>query len=303
MAIITGSLLTNLFVTFNAAFKKGFGNAKPLWKKVAMKVNSGSRSNTYGWLGNWPGFREWVGPRVVKDMKAHQYSIDNKHWESTVGVNRDDIEDDEIGIYTPMFDEAGRMAMMHPDKLVFQLLKNGFSTECYDGQYFFDTDHPVYAEVDGTGDVTTVSNMQAGTGPAWFLLDTSRSLKPIIYQERKKPEFVRLDKSTDDTVFTDNKAKYGVDCRSNVGFGLWQMAFGSKAELNKKNLNAAVAAIQSVTADGGEPMGLGVDGLVLVVRPAQRSEALELVKAERDEAGATNVNKGVAEVLVTPYII
>ena len=300
MAIVTGTLLTNLFTTFHAAFKKGFGNAKPVWNKIAMRVQSGSRSNTYGWLGNWPGFREWVGDRVVKSMKAHSYAIPNKHFESTVGVDRDDIEDDEIGIYAPMFEEMGRAAHVFPDKLVFGLLKKGFETECYDGQYFFDTDHPVYPEVDGTGTAVATSNMQEGSSTPWFLLDTSRSLKPLIFQERKQPEFVRRDKSTDDPVFTSNQAQYGVDCRSNVGFGLWQLAFGSKAELTKDNLNKAIASMQEREADGGDPMG--VNPTILVVPPSLRDVALELVKAERNAAGATNVNRNTVEVLVTPYV-
>ena len=300
MAIITGSLLTNLFVTFNAAFKKGFGNAKPMWDKIAMRVASGSRSNTYGWLGNWPGFREWVGDRVVKDMKTHEYSITNKHWESTVSVNRDDIKDDEIGVYSPMFEEMGRASNVFPDELIFNLLANGFSTLCYDGQNFFDADHPVYPEVDGTGTAATVSNMQAGTEPAWYLLDTSRSLKPLIFQEREKPVFTRRDKDTDEPSFTRNMAEYGVDCRSNVGFGLWQLAFGSKAELTAANFNAAYASMQSVIADGGRPMG--VNPTVLVVPPSLRDKAFEIVKAERNAAGATNINRNAVEVLVTPYL-
>ena len=160
--IITPANLKVLFTTFSTAFKQGFGNAEPMWKKVAMLAKSGSRSSTYGWLGQWPGFREWVGTRVVHDMKAHSYTIENKHFESTVGVDRDDIEDDEIGIYGPMFEEMGRATKVFPDEQVFGLLAAGFATECYDGQYFFDTDHPVYPNADGTGTVETVSNLQAG---------------------------------------------------------------------------------------------------------------------------------------------
>ena len=300
MAIITGSLPRNLFVTFSAAFKKGFGNASPVWKKVAMRVASGSSSSTYGWLGQWPGFREWVGARVVNDMKTHEYSITNKHYESTVGVNRNDIEDDEVGVYSPMFEEMGRAANVFPDELVFGLMADGFTTLCYDGQNFFDGDHPVYPNADGTGVAETVSNMQDGAGPAWFLLDTSRSLKPLIFQERKKPNFVRRDKDSDDPAFTNNQAEYGVDTRCNVGFGLWQLAYGSKAELTPANFNAAIAAMQSVKADGGRPMG--VNPTILVCPPQLRDKALEIVKAERNAAGATNINRNAVDVLVTPYL-
>ena len=56
-----------------------------------------------------------------------------------------------------MMTEMGRASAVHPDELVFALLKNAHATLCYDGQNFFDNDHPVYEKVDGTGQSTTVS--------------------------------------------------------------------------------------------------------------------------------------------------
>ena len=36
----------------------------------------------------------------------------------------------------------------------------------------------------------------------WFLLDTSRALKPIIFQDRKSPELIAMTKIDDEAVFT-----------------------------------------------------------------------------------------------------
>ncbi len=87
---------------------------------------SSTKSNTYGWLGKWPGFREWVGERVFKNLKAHSYQVTNKKYESSVEVGRDEIEDDQIGIYSPMVMEMGQEAARFPDELVFGLLGGGF---------------------------------------------------------------------------------------------------------------------------------------------------------------------------------
>ena len=62
---------------------------------------------------------------------------------------------------------------------------------------------------------------------AWFLLDTSRPIKPLIYQQRKKAKFVSKTAETDDNVFMSKKFIYGADSRGNAGFGFWQMAVGS----------------------------------------------------------------------------
>ncbi len=47
--------------------------------KVAMTVSSGSRDETYGWLGQFPQLREWTdGDRIVKDLAAHSFTITNR---------------------------------------------------------------------------------------------------------------------------------------------------------------------------------------------------------------------------------
>ncbi|MEO1766786.1 Mu-like prophage major head subunit gpT family protein [Thiobacter aerophilum] len=300
MAIITPALIASLRTGFSKAFQDSLTATPTDWAKVATKVPSSSASNTYGWLGQWPGFREWVGDRVVKDMAAQAYQIQNKLFESTVAVKRTDIEDDNVGIYTPMFSEQGRAAAAFPDQLVFQLLAAGETTLCYDGQNFFDTDHPVYPNVDGTGTATLVSNLQAGTGTPWYLLDTSRALKPLIFQERTTPELEAMTATNDEGVFMRDEYRYGIRYRCNAGFGFWQMAYKSKAALDATNFNAALAAMQSLKADGGRP--LGITPTVLVVPPTLRAAAIELVKNERLANGASNPNFGVVDLIVSPWL-
>ena len=226
--IITPDTLKALFTGFKKNFQDGLQMADSQYKEIATVIPSSTASNTYGWLGQWPAFREWVGDRVFQDMKAHGYAITNKHFESSVKVNRNDIEDDNVGIYAPMMTEMGRASAVHPDELVFALLKNAHATLCYDGQNFFDNDHPVYEKVDGTGQSTTVSNIFTGLDDAWYLLDTSRALKPLIYQERKPKQFTAMTAATDEGVFMRNEYRYGVDGRCNVGLGFWQMAAKSQ---------------------------------------------------------------------------
>jgi len=172
-----------------------------------------------------------------------------------------------------MLQELGRAAGEHPDQLIFALLAAGFASNCYDGQFFFDTDHPVG---DGaSGPVVSVSNMQAGAGPAWFLLDTSRAIKPLIYQERRPYRLVSKDRPEDDNVFTNKEFVYGCDGRSNAGYGLWQLAFGSKAELTPANYEAARAAMMAFKGDEGRPLNIRPD--VLVAPPSLEGAAMRLL--------------------------
>lgn len=300
MAVVTPALLTSLRTGMSKIFRDSLRATPTHWANVATLVPSTTASNTYGWLGQFPKLREWVGARVVKDMAASGYSVTNKLYEGTVGIARTDIEDDNIGIYTPMMQEVGRATANHPDELVFALLAAGHSTACFDGQFFFDTDHPVYPNVDGTGTAATVANLVAGTDPAWYLLDTSRPLKPLIFQERTKPEMEAMTATNDEVVFTTDTYRYGVRYRCNAGFGFWQMAFKSSAALDGASFAAARLAMESFKSDGGRP--LGITPTLLVVPPALRSQAEELLLAMQKANGASNTNYKAVELLVTPWV-
>lgn len=302
--IITPDTIKDLMTAFRADFEAGKTMADPAWNKVATLVRSSSKSNTYGWLGQFPQFREWVGERQIKDMQAHGYQILNKLWEATVGVQRTDIEDDELGIYSPLFQEAGRASEVHPDELVFAMLKDGGSELCYDGQNFFDDEHPVYPNVDGTGTPDMVSNQDipaSDPGTAWYLLDVSRAIKPVIYQERMPHNFQAMTEESDENVFMRDEYVYGVRGRSNVGFGFWQMAYKSQQPLTAENYRKAREAMSSFKADGGR--ALGIKPTMLVVPPALRSQADEVLKAERLANGASNTLANSAELLETPWIM
>lgn len=300
MAIVTPALVSALFTGFRAEFQRVYGETPSHWDKVATLMPSTSKSNTYGWLGQFPQLVEWIGSRVLKDMAAHGYSISNKLFESTVSVPRVDIEDDEVGVYKPLFGEMGRAAKSFPDELVYGLLRLGLSELCFDGQYFFDVDHPVFPNVDGTGAAATVANYADGADPAWYLLDTSRVLKPVLFQERTKPELSSMTDGKDEAVFMTDVYRFGIRYRCNAGFGFWQTAFCSKKPLNDDNFNAAYDAMTAFKADGGRP--LGIKPTLLVVPTNLRTPAAEVVQVARRTDGSDNPNAGIVDVLTTPWL-
>lgn len=300
MAAITNANLAVLNTGFQKIYQNALKSVEPAHTQIATVVTSNTASNTFGWLGEMPQLVEWVGERTIKDIASHDYSIVNKLFESSVGVKRTDIEDDNLGIYNPLFSALGQRAGEHPDELIFALLKAGDSNLCYDGQNFFDTDHPVYPSHDGTGTAVTVSNFDDGAEAAWYLLDTKQALKPLIFQQRTGMEMTAMTKVDDENVFMKDQFRWGVRARHNVGFGFWQMAHASKKALTADNLNAAIATMQSRKADGGRL--LNISPTLLVVPPSLRATALELVKADRLANGQTNINKDVVDVLVTARV-
>lgn len=291
--IINQANLADLFKAFNAAFNTGFRSAETYWQRVATAVPSTTKEEHYAWLGQFPKLREWIGDRQLKSMAAHDYSIINKKYEATIEVPRDDLDDDTYGVYTPLFQEMGYSAATHPDELVFGLLALGISTLCYDGQNFFDADHPVAG--------ASVSNVDSGGGgPYWYLIDSTRPLKPLIFQRRRDYALRTMNAQDDEHVFMRDMYRYGVDARVNVGFGFWQQAFASNKALDATNYEAARVAMMGFKSDEGRP--LGIRPTTLVVSPANEKEALDITQAERLANGATNVYRNSAQVVVVPWL-
>lgn len=279
---------------FKTIFNKVFTETTTLWDKVATKVPSETGEENYKWLGKLPRMREWIGDREIQNLAASDYTIKNKDFELTIGVDRNDIEDDKLGIYNPVIQDIAQSTKTFPDNLVFKLLKDGFNLTCYDGKPFFSDTHKVGKKTvsnkgrkklthesygaarsllmslkdengdslniipnilvvppaleakareiliadmkdgstniyKGTAEVLVVPEL-AGSDEAWYLLCTKKALKPIIYQERKKPKFDALINDSNENVFMRKQFLYGVHARANVGYGFWQMAFGSTGE-------------------------------------------------------------------------
>lgn len=295
--LITNTALQALCVGFQTEFQGAFDAVPKMKDRVAKTVRSTTAMNTYGWLKSLTGMREWLGNRIVDNLSEASYTILNKSFEKTIGVNRDNIEDDNLGMYSDGFTMMGDGAGRLPEELVWGLLKAGFATNCWDGQYFFDTDHPVLL-ADGT--MGTYANTDGGAGQPWFLICSKRPIKPIIYQERKAPNFVSKDKETDDNVFDRKEYLYGVDMRCNVGYGLPQLAWGSKQTLNAANYEIARAAIINMKADGGGPLGLIPD--LLVVGATNEGAARGIVQSQLVNGGESNKWAGTAEVLLCPWL-
>ena len=289
--MITPQNLRGIYVGFNTIFNKALGDYKPLYPEIATVTPSTTDTETYAWLGDIPGMREWIGEREIQNLTASEYTINNKSYEATIGIDRDVIEDDRIRLWSSNISALAQNAAKNPDKLIFQLLADGFTAKCFDGKPFFSDAHKTGGKtvsnmshaklsldayiaarasmmsltnskgeplalvpdklvvppalekeardilvadfINGTKNTMQgtakplVAPQLAGHDSAWFLLCTTQPVKPLIYQERKKPKFVSKTNETDDNVFMSKQFLYGVDARGNAGYGFWQMAYGS----------------------------------------------------------------------------
>jgi phage major head subunit gpT-like protein len=198
-----------------------------------------------------------------------------------------------------MADEFARFMNRH----LAALISGGFVNLCFDGQPFFDDEHPVYPNTDGTGDAEEVSNIigtGAESGSPWALLSLSGSLKPFIVQQRTQPEFEEITDTKNDRTFMQDKYLYGIRYRGSWGYGLWQQAVASRAALSAANYEAARLAMQTFKRDGGDP--LGIVPTHLIVGPANEAAARAILARELINGGDSNPNYHTAELVVVPQL-
>lgn len=300
-AAITQAQLDALNTTIKARFNAGLAAKKDDWRKVAGFVTSDGASNTYEWLSAFPAFREWVGDRLHKVAKETAFTVTNRKFENTLDIPVTKIEDNAFGMYGDVAQSYGESVSDLMNDLVFGKIGSAISSVCYDGQYFFDTDHPVYANEDGTGAASTISNYQTGAGELWMLLCTNRAPQPFYMQERIKPQLVsKTNAVTSDSVFEKDAVSYGGRWRGEALCGFWQLAYGSKAALTEDNFNANFKAMMKVVGDGNRKLGIVAN--LLVVGPDNMAAGEALIKAINKANGASNTNYQKVELFVSPWL-
>lgn len=294
---INAHTLRSLYTGLSTAFNERLAAVAPQYRIVSMEVSSVTAMNEYPRMDDLPGIREWIGDRHIHNLSAQTYIIKNREFEGTIGVKRAAIEDNQLHLYTPIAGQFGQDASEFPDQLVYPLLKAGNATLCYDGQNFFDTDHPGFNE---QGNDISVSNYTAGANPAWFLIDDTKVMKPMVWQSRKAFKLVSMDRETDQNVFMKGQYLYGVDGRCNAGFGLWQLAHMSKAALTPDNFKAAREAMGAIRKKNGQI--INIRPTKLLVPSTLLADAKKVVEAQLIDGGNSNIWFKAAEIVEIPML-
>ena len=111
---------------------------------VSMLFDSDQESETYKWLGMVPQMREWVGGKHAKGFRDNGITIANKEFEATMAILVRWLRRDKTGQALIRIGELAQRAGGHWTELLSTLIANGTGSTsglCYDGQYFFDSDH------------------------------------------------------------------------------------------------------------------------------------------------------------------
>lgn len=138
---ITPNAIRSLDKGFSRIFQSAYGEAPEWGSRIATTVPSSHSEQVYGWMKRMLAMREWLGPRVIDNLEAEAYTIRNKTFEKTFGVPVNDIEDDNLGVYSIKMQELGRIARKWPDQQLKTVLQDGTSGTGFDGVAFFGSTH------------------------------------------------------------------------------------------------------------------------------------------------------------------
>lgn len=141
MAAIIGTGLN--LAGLRSEFFERYDATKTHWTDLVTRLASNKDKETYKWLGSVPRIREWGTGRLARGVRTESYDVVNAKYESTLEVDRDEIDDDQTGQLRIRVQEQAVKAATHKDYLISQLLASGGSAgfNSYDGVTFFADAH------------------------------------------------------------------------------------------------------------------------------------------------------------------
>jgi len=296
--LITKTAISILQTTFSMLYGAAWSETPNWYQNIATVIPSSTKTNTYGWMQRILQMREWVGPRLFQNLNTHSFVVENKDWELTVKVPRNDFADDNLGIWSPLMSEMGRQGKKLPDILVQGALQAGSAAASlgFDGLPFFSALHTLnpagvqsnlftaatsgatplvagagvgldkvrqamisYTGEDGLpmgvypnllivppqlefaaktilfaeraangstniqkGDMNYIVIPELANAPTeWFVADTTKSIKPLIYQLREAVKMTSLTNVDDANVFFHKEFVWGQDGRAVASYGPW----------------------------------------------------------------------------------
>ena len=108
--------------------------------QIGIYMPSDTLEETHRWLGQTPGFREWVGGLQSRGMNDFEIKIRNRDFEDTINPSLHDWRRDKTGHIVRRIGELGQRANNHWDEIAVTDILEG-NPLSYDGQNFFSATH------------------------------------------------------------------------------------------------------------------------------------------------------------------
>lgn len=136
-SLVNEAKLKAIFTGLSTVFHNSMLAATSEYQETCMVIPSTGRGMDYAWLSRFPRMRMWADDKQAKNLRLETYYIANENYESTISVDRNDIEDDQLGIYTTQTQMMGQSAGELFGMISNDLKNNAFTATGIDGQPFY----------------------------------------------------------------------------------------------------------------------------------------------------------------------
>ncbi len=183
-----GVVTSDIVVLTAAGLKTDFDLAlqqpsfSPDWQQIATMVSTTLPSQNYGFLGYGATMEEFKDELRKQGVNSYNYTLEDKVYKAGMSVERKAMEDDQYGLLRLRVQGLADEAIRFWNELAFTGLDAGFTTLCYDGQYFFDTDHS--EGISGSQSNTTSAALSDSS------LETGRMTMRLFKNDKGKPRGV-----------------------------------------------------------------------------------------------------------------
>jgi phage major head subunit gpT-like protein len=187
---VDASQLEEVHVTFTGFLFKALG-ISPRWTQglqIANELLTRGNSAKIKMASLAYGVHEWLDERIKSKIAHSDHEIEVKRWANALNLKLDDLEDEDMNLaqYMLLIQDMGDDFVEHRHRLYIDLIANGFDGTlglAYDGQFFFDSDHPL-------PDGTTQSNVNTAAFSAAALYTGIAAMEAM-----KKPNGVHANVS------------------------------------------------------------------------------------------------------------
>ena len=146
--MITPAKFSIFLTTVNTMIGDAYTSTPTLYDRFSTTIPMDSEFLTFAWTGMLPQMRVWSGSRVTFEHAPQTYTVGCLPFESTLTVDRFDLDDDKFGVYYRDLPDIARQAKRWPDLQMRNLLENaapwtGAYQNGLDGLTHWNTAHPV----------------------------------------------------------------------------------------------------------------------------------------------------------------
>ena len=166
MANINDKTLQDLEKTLNAKWTSAFSAAPQMQlTTLATQYTSTTASNHYAFMEALGGYSEWNGARQFKDIASQQFEVKNKDYEMSIKMPKNQLEDDQIGMYVDIVPAMVAGWFKKQQSLIMDVLTS--NPVAYDGTALFATNR--------TYGSNTINNLAAASALTAANFETARA--------------------------------------------------------------------------------------------------------------------------------